>query len=124
MIVPVPLARLRLLSRRFNQAAVLAGEVSARTGRACEPLALVRRRRTASQVGMTRRQRAENMHGAFEVPAARRGAVCGRKVLLLDDVITTGATAEACTRALSAAGAARVDVLALALVVDRSLIVP
>jgi ComF family protein len=124
VIVPVPLARLRLLSRRFNQAAVLAGEVSRRTGVPFEPLALVRRRRTASQVGMTRRQRAENMRGAFEAATARRAAIRGRKVLLLDDVVTTGATAEACTRALLAAGAARVDVLALALVVERSLIVP
>ena len=71
---------------------------------------------------MTRSQRAENMRGAFAVPPQQRNVIAGRKVILVDDVVTTGATAEACTRALLKAGAARVDVLALALVVDRSLV--
>jgi predicted amidophosphoribosyltransferase len=102
---------------------VLAGEVSGRTGVPFEPLVLVRTRRTASQVGMTRIQRAENMRGAFAAPPRQRDLIAGRNVLLLDDVVTTGATAAACTRALLSSGAARVDVLALGLVVDRSLLV-
>ena len=122
VIVPVPLARVRLLARRFNQAAIVGGEVGARTGVPFEPLALVRTRRTKSQVGMTRSQRAENMRGAFAVLPPQRDVIAGRKVILVDDVVTTGATAEACTRALLKAGAARVDVLALALVADRSLV--
>ncbi len=123
VIVPVPLARLRLFTRCFNQAAVLAGEVGGRSGLPFAPLALVRTRRTASQVGMTRAQRELNMRGAFAVPPGQRDLIAGRNVLLLDDVVTTGATAAACTRALLSSGAARVDVLALALVVDRSLLV-
>jgi ComF family protein len=116
VVVPVPLSRLRLLQRRFNQAAILAGALARATGKPHEPLALVRTRRTRQQVGMTRAQRQLNVRGAFAVPAARRASIAGRAVLLVDDVITTGATAEAAARALRAAGARRVDVLALALV--------
>jgi ComF family protein len=124
LIVPVPLSRLRLLMRRFNQAAILAGELSARTGLPMDPSMLVRTRFTTAQVGLTGAQRRRNMAGAFKVPARRRGAVQGRNVLLVDDVITTGATVEACARALRRAGAARVDVVALALVTDAALVAP
>lgn len=122
VVVPVPLARRRLLARRFNQAAILAREVAFRTGLAYAPLALARSRATASQVGLSRQQRARNVAGAFTVPARRIGEIAGRNILLVDDVITTGSTASACARALRAAGAARVDVLALALVVDRAVV--
>src|SRR5262245_52333380 len=113
VIVPVPLTRWRLLSRRFNQAAILAQELSRRTGLATDPLLLQRTRFTTSQVGLTHDQRRRNVAGAFAVPGGRRHRVVGRNVLLVDDVITTGATAEACARALKRAGAARVDVLVL-----------
>src|SRR5262245_6556687 len=86
IIVPVPLSRLRLLQRQFNQAAVLAGELSRQTGIPADPLLLTRVRSTRSQVGMTRDQRRRNVAGAFSVPARRRPGVRGRSVLLIDDV--------------------------------------
>jgi ComF family protein len=121
LIVPVPLARLRLLTRRFNQAAILARELSRRTRLPVAPNVLKRTRATPSQVGLTHDQRRRNVAGAFRVPRDRAAAVSGRRVLLVDDVITTGATAEACARALKRAGAAGVDVLALAMVTNEAL---
>jgi ComF family protein len=122
VVVPVPLARRRLLARRFNQAAILAHEVARLTGLGYEPLWLERTRATASQVGLSRGQRQRNVSGAFAVPQRVAGRVKGRKILLVDDVITTGSTAAACARVLRRAGAERVDVLALALVTDHALI--
>jgi ComF family protein len=119
MLVPVPLSRWRLIQRQFNQAALLAGELARQTGIPMTPLALKRVRATRSQVGMTRDQRRRNVSGAFQVPQRARAALRGRNVLLIDDVVTTGATVEACARALRRAGAARVDVLALALVTNE-----
>ena len=75
-------------------------------------------RRTASQVGLTADQRRRNVAGAFRVGQSRAGRVKGNKLVVVDDVITTGATAEACARSLKRAGAARVDILALARVVE------
>jgi ComF family protein len=124
LIVPVPLSRLRLLQRQFNQAAVLALEVSLQTGIPTDPLILARTRTTRSQVGMTRDQRRRNVAGAFSVPASRRARLAGRNVLVIDDVVTTGATVDACARTLKRAGAARVDVLALALVTNEALVAP
>jgi ComF family protein len=124
LIVPVPLSRLRLLQRQFNQAAVLALEVSLQTGIPTDPLILARTRSTRSQVGMTRDQRRRNVAGAFSVPASWRAWLAGRNVLVIDDVVTTGATVDACARTLRRAGAARVDVLALALVTNEALVAP
>jgi ComF family protein len=124
VIVPVPLSRLRLLQRQFNQAAVLAGELSRQTGISADPLLLTRTRSTGSQVGMTRDQRRRNVAGAFAVPARRRPALAGRTVLIVDDVVTTGATVEACARTLKRAGAARVDVVALALATGETPVAP
>jgi ComF family protein len=121
VIVPVPLSRLRLLLRHFNQAAVLAAELSRQTGVPMDPMLLKRTRWTRSQVGMTRDQRRRNIAGAFGVPRHRRARLEGRNVLLVDDVVTTGATVDACARTLKRAGAARVDVLALALVTNETL---
>ena len=120
VLVPVPLHRMKLLRRRFNQAALLAGELAQLTARPVAPLALERRRKTASQLGLTREQRRENVSRAFAVPDRRAGLVRGRRVLLIDDVITTGATISAATAALLDAGATNVDVLALALVTDTT----
>lgn len=116
IIVPVPLARSRLLWRRYNQAAILASDIATVRGKMFAPLALKRTRKTPSQVGLTPDQRLRNVAGAFAVPASQRQALAGRRVLLVDDVITTGATVEACARVLRRNGASRVDVLALALV--------
>ncbi len=124
LIVPVPLARWRLFTRRFNQSAILADEVTRLTGIASDPLALRRRRNTAPQVGLTEAQRRVNVAGAFEVGPAHAARIAGRAVLILDDVVTTGATVSACARALRRAGAARIDVLALALVADTILVAP
>jgi ComF family protein len=122
VVVPVPLSRLRLLSRRFNQAGILAQELSRRTGLAVDAHLLQRLRFTKTQVGLTHDQRRRNLAGAFRVRRNRQAALEGRNVLLVDDVITTGATVEACARALKRAGAARVDVLALALVTNEALV--
>ncbi len=121
VIVPVPLSRWRLLWRQFNQAAVLSRELSRQTGLAMDPLVLKRIRSTRSQVGMTRDQRRRNVAGAFGVSKAARDRLAGKSVLLIDDVITTGATVEACARILKRAGVARVNVLALAMVTGEVL---
>jgi ComF family protein len=117
-LVPVPLHASRLWSRRFNQAALLAGRIGRETGLPAELGALRRVRRTVSQVDLGWRERRANVEGAFTVDARRAKRLRGRHVLLVDDVITTGATVEACARALKSAGAQEVDVLALALVTD------
>ncbi|MBU2583514.1 MAG: ComF family protein [Alphaproteobacteria bacterium] len=118
IIIPVPLNRFRLLQRRYNQSAILAREVSRISGVPVLTGALRRGRRTKAQVGLTREQRRDNVRGAFDVPPRQRPRIEGRRVLLVDDVITTGATAEACTTTLLKAGAANVDVLAVAIVSD------
>lgn len=115
LVAPVPLHWTRLFLRRYNQAALLANGVARVAGLRAAPDLLTRRRRTPSQGGLGREQRQRNVRGAFAVrdPAA----VAGRRVLLVDDVLTTGATASACAMALNRAGAASVDVLTLARVV-------
>ncbi|MDX2204637.1 MAG: ComF family protein [Hyphomicrobiaceae bacterium] len=122
VIVPVPMGRLRLVLRRYNQAAMLATELSRTSGVPAALLALRRVKRTPRQVGLSRAQRIENVAGAFAVAPGRRAEIAGKRVLLVDDVITTGATADACARVLKRAGAARVDVLALAMVCDAVLL--
>lgn len=124
LIVPVPLTRWRLTWRQFNQSALLAREVSRLTGVAWAPMALAKVRETRPQAALSGTARRENLRGAFSVTSAGKHAIAGRNVVLLDDVITTGATAEAATRALIAAGAARVDVLAVALVAGSALTPP
>ena len=117
LVIPVPLSRWRLLSRRFNQAGVLAGELARRTGLPIDHLALKRKRRTLRQVGLTAAQRRQNVSGAFELATKSGQLIRKRLVLLVDDIITTGATVEACARVLKKGGARSVDVLALARVV-------
>lgn len=116
LVTPVPLHWTRLFARRYNQAALLAQAAARQAGRRFVPDLLVRRRRTAPQ-SAGRAARARNVAGAFLVPPARRNLVEDRRVLLIDDVRTTGATLESCARALKAAGAVGVDVLTLAMVV-------
>lgn len=118
VIVPVPLHRWRLLRRRYNQAALLAREVSGRLELECQPLALDRIRKTDQQVGLTRQERADNVRGAFGATPDGTMQMSKRTVLLIDDVLTTGATLEAATRACLRAGATEVRVLTFALVSD------
>ena len=111
LLVPVPLHRRRLLTRRYNQSALLAYTIGRIAGRPVVPDALRRVRQTAPLGEKSRQERADAVAGAFVVRPSRKAAIAGRRVVLIDDVLTTGATAGACTRALLAAGAARVDLL-------------
>jgi ComF family protein len=118
LLVPVPLHRWKLWRRRYNQAALVAERLSRMTKVRHDPLALEKRRATKSQGEMpSAKARRRNVLGAFRVPPAKVAEVRGRKVLLVDDVFTTGATLNACARALKRAGASRVDALTLARVV-------
>lgn len=119
VIVPVPLHRWRLWRRRFNQSALLGLEVSRLSGVPQDPFLVARQRRTPRQVGLSRKERARNVQGAFAVPEARRPDLKGRRVVLIDDVVTTGATVEAVARTLLRAGAGNVDVLAFARVAGQ-----
>lgn len=124
VIVPVPLAWRRLVWRRFNQASHLAVHLGHVTDKPVSTEALKRRRWTVSQVGLTLRQRQENVAGAFVVSAKGRTQIKGLRVLLVDDVITTGSTVAAAARALIRAGASAVDVVALAMVTDARRVEP
>lgn len=119
LVVPVPLHAARLWRRRFNQAAELARQLvrlEAKRGHVLlyQPRVLVRVKATRSQVGLGRAQREANVRAAFAVPERCKPAVAGRRVLLIDDVFTTGATVASATRALKRAGARDVDVLTFA----------
>jgi ComF family protein len=109
-LVPVPLHWRRLWARRFNQSAMLAAAIAAG--------ALKRVKPTAQQVGLSRPERAANVQGAFRVPDESKAAVAGRRLVLVDDVLTSGATVDGCARTLTRAGAANVDVLIFARVAD------
>lgn len=111
LIVPVPLHRRRFLSRRFNQSAELARAVAQLTQRRFSPNIVIRVKPTQQQVGLGARQRLDNVRSAFKVPREADVEVAGRKVLVVDDVYTTGATVAAASKALRRAGAARIDVL-------------
>jgi|SRR5579863_577715 len=112
LIIPVPLHLRRLRWRGFNQAALIGAAIARRVGRPLDVRTLIRRRATPSQTAQDRRARLRNVHDAFTVKRPAR--IANRRVLLVDDVMTTGATVDECARTLLAAGARRVDVLALA----------
>ena len=119
-LVPVPLHWRRRWARRFNQSAVLAAAVSKMSGVPVAANALKRIRPTAQQVGLSRTQRAANVQGAFHVPPESKAAVLRRRLVLIDDVLTSGSTAEGCAKALLRAGAANVDVLVFARVAEAA----
>jgi ComF family protein len=117
LIAPVPLHWMRLFMRRYNQAALLTSALARLSGKPAVNDLLVRRRRTPSQGGLGAAARRRNVAGAFAVHRRHRDLVEDRRVLLVDDVLTTGATVSACAAALLRAGARAADVLTLARVV-------
>lgn len=116
-LLPVPLHWRRLWSRRFNQAAALAGAISGQSGVPVWHDVLKRVRATPQQVGLSKLERAGNVQGAFQVPDDQKPRLRGRRVVLVDDVLTSGATVDTCARVLLRAGAATVDVVVFARVV-------
>lgn len=119
VLVPVPLHFTRHLHRRFNQSAELAREIARLTGRTHAPGLIRRRRRTRQQIGLNAAQRARNVAGAFTVDTRTAASLLGRRLLIIDDVLTTGATVSAMTRALNRAGFGQIDVLSFARVVSN-----
>jgi ComF family protein len=118
VLVPVPLHWKRAWGRRYNQSGALARVIERQSGVKVASGALRRVRPTQQQIGLSRTQRASNVQGAFKVAADRQSLIQGRRVVLIDDVLTSGATVDACARALLRAKAAAVDVLVFARVVD------
>jgi ComF family protein len=117
VLVPVPLHRLRQFERRYNQSAELARALGKLTGLRVDPLLVSRPRRTRQQVGLSADARQRNVAGAFAVRSEAAARLNGRRVVLVDDVMTTGATMKAVTRTLNRAGIDAVDVISFARVV-------
>ena len=116
-LVPVPLHWRRLWSRRVNQSAALCREISDVSSVPILHGALKRLRATVQQVGLSKSERALNVQGAFRVSPGDKAAIAGKRIVLVDDVLTSGATVDTCARVLLRAGAAHVDVLVFARVV-------
>lgn len=114
VIAPIPMHRLRLIRRRYNQAALLAREVARLSGQPCIADLFRRTRATPTQDHRSRAERFENIEGAIDITPRRAAAIRDRPVLIVDDVMTSGATLSAATEAALAAGALRVDVVTLA----------
>ena len=119
LVVPVPLHRFRLLKRRYNQAAIMARYISRKSGKPWFYNLLVRKVSTKTQGKMSFEERQKNVRDAFQVQQDGQKLIDGKTVLLVDDVMTTGATINECTKALLQAGAAKVYVLTIAKVVKR-----
>src|ERR1700676_4700298 len=118
VLVPVPLHWRRAWGRRYNQSGALARVIERQSGVKLTPEALRRGGPTPRAIGLAAARRASNVQGAFKVAADRTPDIQGRRIILIDDVLTSGATVDACARALLRAKAAQVDVLVFARVVD------
>ncbi|WP_439923397.1 ComF family protein [Nitrobacter sp. JJSN] len=118
VLIPVPLHWRRGWSRRYSQSGALARTIAGQSGVPVVTDALRRIRPTRQQVGLSRNDRARNVQGAFKVAIERTSRIQGRRIVLIDDVLTSGATVDACARVLLRAKAAQVDVLVFARVVD------
>ncbi|MCI0465441.1 MAG: ComF family protein [Beijerinckiaceae bacterium] len=114
LLVPIPLHRRRLAARKFNQANALARVISAQSGVPADPFVLERVKATPPQVGLSRTQRALNLQGAFRIAGGMEARIAGRAIVLIDDVMTSGATLNAASRVLLRGGAKRADVLVFA----------
>ena len=120
VLMPVPLHRNRQLSRRYNQATELARAVGKLTNLPVDPVLVTRRKNTKPQVGLSGDARRRNLSGAFQPSPDISSRLKGRRVIIVDDVVTTGSTVKAVTRALKSGGVQRVDVISFARVVIGS----
>ena len=119
VLIPIPLHRLRLAARRFNQSALLARVISRQSGVSYDADALIRIKATTPQIGLSRQARADNVQGAFALSPEGEMRILNKKIILIDDVLTTGSTINAAARTLLRAGAQNVDVLVFARVVHE-----
>jgi ComF family protein len=119
VLIPIPLHRLRLAARRFNQSALLARVISRQSGVSYDADALIRIKATTPQIGLSRQARADNVQGAFALSPEGEMRILNKKMILIDDVLTTGSTINAAARTLLRAGAQNVDVLVFARVVHE-----
>ncbi|PCI56095.1 MAG: amidophosphoribosyltransferase [Alphaproteobacteria bacterium] len=119
-LIPVPLHPARLIMRRYNQAALIAGALAKSVDIPCLPTAMKRVRATPSQGHLTSDERMKNVQEAFDVPLKYQEMIKGKSIILIDDVLTTGATVNECAKVLYYHGARQVDVLTLARVVFDS----
>lgn len=120
LIIPIPLHPWRLWQRRFNQATLLAKKLAIQTGLPVDLQSLQRPKKTKTQVGLSQKQRKSNLEGAFKIHNNHIEMISNRTILLIDDVITTGATVNAAAKTLKRAGATNVNVLSLARVISNS----
>jgi ComF family protein len=118
LIVPIPLYKSRLWERRFNQSALLAKRLSEQTKTPYDCSIFHRKKKTRSQVGLTSKERYQNLKNAFTIEEEKRKKLEGKSILVIDDVITTGATINSAAIALKKSGARSVNILSLAIVTD------